>query len=382
MKTKHSEEWVQHVQHLLSAGKQEACSSSSSSWTHLRTSLARCVSAPHVRGPSLRCLPGKLEKSFVSSAYSAHTRTHTYTHTHTHTHTHTYTHTCTRGKEEEAIGSEELMTEWAHCFLQDHVRQQHTHTHARAHTHTSTPTSVGRNQCVGLGRTFKWEPLFFCHLILLLSVFDLEVETCQDARVCTLQARALWHTLEQQTQLSAAQGQVPVFKSSRRGRRVTESAGKRCRCAKKTETNPRRHLDMAAVKTFELFVGVVLVCHCLGDARAEVPASDGKSPQPLGMSMSSGPIPKSWSPTRLQNMRQKTPPWHRWSERGAVVALHYIYHILMKLCKIRDREGGSLFDYLIFKRAKRTSWPTVFPFLSRSKPLLLSNYYITATRLN
>ncbi|XP_056290583.1 plexin domain-containing protein 2 isoform X2 [Pseudoliparis swirei] len=34
---------------------------------------------------------------------------------------------------------------------------------------------------------------------------------------------------------------------------------------------------MAAVKTFELFVGVVLVCHCLGDARAEVPASDGVS---------------------------------------------------------------------------------------------------------
>lgn len=37
------------------------------------------------------------------------------------------------------------------------------------------------------------------------------------------------------------------------------------------------NLDMAGVKTVNLLVGVVLVFQCVGNVRAEIPASDGKN---------------------------------------------------------------------------------------------------------
>lgn len=57
----------------------------------------------------------------------------------------------------------------------------------------------------------------------------------------TPQERAEWHTLEQKQLSAASAAQAGFrFKSSRRGRRVTETAGKRRWCMTRTDTSRKR----------------------------------------------------------------------------------------------------------------------------------------------
>lgn len=95
----------------------------------------------------------------------------------------------------------------------------------------------------------------------------------------------MWRTLLEQKQLSAASAAQAGFrfKSSRTGRRVTESAGGSGDRELSNKTtgilrrNQPRNLDMAGVKTVDLLLGVVLVLQCVGNARAEISASNGVS---------------------------------------------------------------------------------------------------------
>lgn len=79
--------------------------------------------------------------------------------------------------------------------------------------------------------------------------------------------------------------QVSVLKAAGEAGELLSPPGSGVGARGKTETskndilrrNQRRNLDMAGVKTFDLLVGLVLVLRCVGDARAEIPASDGVS---------------------------------------------------------------------------------------------------------
>ena len=167
----------------------------------------------------------------------------------------------------KTIGSEELMTARAHFILRSAF--------ALCLTHARHLGPVGWLHSVGLSCAFTRSTLPFSGINLV----------CFWRRRAHLPSRsALRGTGWKQKQPSAAQAGL-FFKSSRSGRRVTESspgsgvgAWERRRLITRDTKGKKnqRILDMAAVKTFDLLVGVVLVLQSVWRVQAEITAGNGK----------------------------------------------------------------------------------------------------------